>query len=142
MEYRSIEIDMDVHKAIETARSTFSESPNEVLRRLLGLTNNPNPEEIEAKTSQTPTGRSWLGKGVELPHGTKLRMSHNGVTYHGEVSEGQFIAEGDTYRTPSGAAGAVASTKTGDKVPLNGWYYWEALKPGARNWKRLQTFKK
>ena len=35
--YRTIKIDLDVHKLIETERLSFSEAPNDVLRRLLGL---------------------------------------------------------------------------------------------------------
>ena len=36
-EFRSVEIDLDVHKRIELAREGFSETPNAVLRRLLGV---------------------------------------------------------------------------------------------------------
>jgi hypothetical protein len=34
---RSIEIDFDVHKLIEQERVSFSDTPNETLRRLLGI---------------------------------------------------------------------------------------------------------
>ena len=36
-EVRTIEIDFDIHKLIETERRSFAESPNMVLRRLLNL---------------------------------------------------------------------------------------------------------
>ncbi|MFZ5608996.1 MAG: hypothetical protein ACOY99_05240 [Pseudomonadota bacterium] len=35
--FRSIEIDYDVHRLIEFAREHITQSPNDVLRRLLGL---------------------------------------------------------------------------------------------------------
>ena len=34
---RQIEIDLDVHKAIENNRITFEETPNDILRRVFGL---------------------------------------------------------------------------------------------------------
>jgi len=34
---KAIDIDIDVHRAIETGRLTFEESPNQILRRLLGI---------------------------------------------------------------------------------------------------------
>jgi hypothetical protein len=34
---KQIEIDLDVHRLIENARSDFEESPNTILRRLLGI---------------------------------------------------------------------------------------------------------
>ena len=36
-EIATIEIDFDIHKRIEMERQSFTESPNDVLRRLLGL---------------------------------------------------------------------------------------------------------
>ena len=63
---RTIEIDFDVHKAIEAERQSFSEVPNAVLRRLLKL---------GPGASVMPTangiGGAWTGKGVTLTKLTK-----------------------------------------------------------------------
>ena len=57
MKTRSIEIDIDVHKAIEIARMDFSEPDNSVLRRLLGIDGEQQPAQPAKE------GQSWIGKG-------------------------------------------------------------------------------
>lgn len=43
---KSIEIDLDVNKAIEAGRIGFEESPNQILRRLLGIDARPRDAEL------------------------------------------------------------------------------------------------
>ncbi len=136
---RSIEIDFDVHKAIETERKSFSESPNAVLRRLLGIAGSP------AKTtahSQTEGARAWAGKGVSLPHGTQLRMEYNGAQHVGEIADGVWVAEGKTFNSPSAAAGGVALTKKGTHPSLDGWEYWWVKRPSDHDWIALDNLRK
>jgi hypothetical protein len=126
---RAIEIDFDVHKKIELERTSFEESPNTVLRRLLGLP-------IDASVAR-PTGGSWSEKkygGLTLPAGTPVRMAYNGQSHEGVIDRGLWLVEGTEYRTPSGAALGVARTKDGTPAKLNGWVYWEALLPGSQQW--------
>ncbi len=130
-QFRTIEIDFDVHKRIELERTNFGESPNEVLRRILGITQNS-----EIKNHENPR-KSWSSDGVTLPHGTELRMTYNGIEYSGAINDGAWLVEGEEYNSPSGAAGAVARTKQGKPTPLNGWKYWFVKKPGASNWSAL-----
>ena len=126
---RSIEIDFDVHRTIEMNRTGFEETPNAVLRRLLGL-DAVIPPKNEAETS----GRAWRRMGVELPHGAKLRMSYNGATSDGVVDDGSLLVGGVRHTTPSSAATAVAKTRSGRQTNLNGWNYWETMLPGANAW--------
>ena len=89
MTARSIEIDFDVHKAIELARTSFSETENDVLRKLLKL------GEASVTTSSMETGGlPWSRKGVTLAHGTRLRMEYNGRQYSGAVENGEWVFEG------------------------------------------------
>src|ERR1019366_1299341 len=87
---RTIEIDFDLHKRIETARESFSETPNDVLKRLLKIGQATKPPETESPGG----GRPWSGKGVVLPHGTQLRMEYNGRSHSGEIVDGQWHVEG------------------------------------------------
>jgi|GEM_PF-284429 len=132
-EFRSVEIDLDVHKRIELAREGFSETPNAVLRRLLGVD--------MPRSVQPPIGakgmRSWSGKGVQLPHGTRVRMDYNGRKHEGEIVDGSWLVEGDRFGSPSAAAGGVARTKSGKRTNLDGWIYWWALLPGHTSWVKL-----
>ena len=128
-ELRTIQIDFDVHKAIEQERKSFSELPNAVLRRLLGLGGR------SPSTVGTPTERrAWSGKGVTLPHGTELRMTYNGRQYSGFIEDGKWVVEGKTFSSPSAAAGGVALTKAGTYTNLDGWNYWKARRPGDTHW--------
>jgi hypothetical protein len=127
MEFRSIEIDFDVHQRIELARAGFSDTPNAVLRRLLGI----DAPEVEA-TPIPRTGRNWFDRGVLLPHGTELRMSYRGRTYEGIIDDGQWLVDGRTYSSPSAAAGGCAVTKSGSHPSLNGWNYWQVRRPNDK----------
>lgn len=134
---RTIEIDLDIHKLIEAERRSFSETPNEVLRRLLLL------QKAQAKTSDindTPP-RDWHGKGISLPHGTELRMEYNGKRHTGEIKDGLWLVNGQTAKSPSDAASTVATTKDGKRPSLNGWIYWNAKRPNDQNWVSIESLR-
>jgi SeqA protein N-terminal domain len=129
MEMRSIEIDFEVHKKIEAERNSFAETPNEVLRRLLRLSNVK-----VAKQMAESAGRSWSGKGVTLPHGSQLRMEYNGRVYTGHIHDGVWLVEGAEFKSPSAAASGVGVTKSGGKTSLDGWIYWQTKRPTDSRW--------
>ena len=130
MEHRSIEIDFEVHKRIEAERTGFTESANDVLRRLLGIG--------QAVTASPPAvaagGRPWTGKGVTLPSGTRLRMDYNGRAIAGVVGDGIWLVEGREFSSPSSAASELCRTKAGKKTSIDGWKYWQAQRPGDDRW--------
>jgi hypothetical protein len=131
-EFRTIEVDFEVHKRIEMDRRNFAETPNEVLRRLLGIDSAKNGGNRAGGLE--PAGRSWSGKGVSLPHGSLLRMKYNGKQHFGEINNGEWLVEGKRYRSPSAAAGGVAITKSGAHPSLDGWIYWDVKRPGEDGW--------
>jgi hypothetical protein len=130
-EFRTIEIDFDIHKLIEAERRSFTETPNEVLRRLLNMST---PEPSTQAARKPDAGRSWSGEGVTLPHRTALRMRYNGRQHEGQVVDGKWIVDGKTFDSPSGAASGVAITKSGKRTRLDGWIYWEVRVPGDESW--------
>ena len=136
--FRTVDIDLDVHKIIEAERRDFSETPNSVLRRLLNLPTAteelPDPQIVEG-------GRAWSGEGVTLPHGTALKMTYNGLRYDGKIYDGKWKVEGRVFSSPSGSASGVALTKSGKKTRLDGWSYWEVRVPGATQWSRLSDIR-
>ena len=105
-ELRTIEIDFDVHKKIEAERTSFSESPNDVLRRLLRLGNAAATEAAKGR------GRSWSGKGVTLPDGT-LQLTRGGV-----FSYYEFVHDINDRMTDDAWRAQVAS---GDLPPRPAW---------------------
>jgi hypothetical protein len=137
-DFRTIEIDFDIHKLIEGERKNFSETPNAVLRRLLKL---PVRQAMLPSKKSGAAGRSWSGEGVTLPHGTAIRMKYNRRLYEGEIVDGRWAIDGKNYDTPSGAASAVGLTKRGKKTRLDGWIYWQARVPGDTTWTPISALR-
>jgi hypothetical protein len=135
-QYRTIEIDFDVHKRIEAERRSFEETPNDALRRLLNL-----PERREP-ASPKPEGRPWSGEGAVLPHGTRVRMTYGQQLIEGEIRDGKWVCDGRSFDTPSAAASALARTKEGSTTSLNGWNYWEAKLPGTADWGPIKMLRR
>ncbi|WP_353642927.1 hypothetical protein [Mesorhizobium sp. WSM2239] len=137
---RTIEIDIDVHKLIETSRTSFAETPNAVLRRLLhlGAPTQPRAGSNGAKRD----GGAWTGKGVSLPAGTELRMEYRGREHRGVIENSAWVVEGQRFNSPSAAAGAVAITKSGGRPSLDGWKYWQVKRPGDADWIGLATLRR
>ncbi len=134
---RTIEIDYEIYKLIQLERRGFEEPEYLALRRLLKI-----PETEEKNESYpTPSGRSWFGQGVELPHGTQLRMKYNGQIFRGQIDNGVWAVEGKRQNSPSAAAGAAASTKDGKHPSLNGWNYWEIKRPEDAGWHPLKSLR-
>ena len=141
MQLRPIEVDVDVYRFLESQRTSFTQSHNDILRVIAKLP-------AVASTSTPPDSPSnavdhggWRWKGVALPNGTKLRMSYNGQTHTGEIVHGAWHVGGAIYRTPSAAAGGVARSKKGEPVSLDGWGYWEIKKPDSDRWIQIDKLR-
>lgn len=133
-ETRTIEIDFDVHKLIETERTGFSETPNAVLRRLLKLG-------VPDRPAAIASGDAWTGKGVTLPAGTELRMEYRGREHRGIIQDAAWLVDGQRFKSPSAAASGVAMTKSGKHPSLDGWKYWQARRPGDPGWTALDSLR-
>ena len=138
---QTIEIDFDIHQMIELERRGFDEPQYLALRRLLKLPDPKDDQESQETTSEATIGRAWSGKGVELPHGTKLRMEYNGRIFRGQIDNGEWVIEDNKSKSPSDAAGSVARTKDGKRPSLNGWNYWEVKRPTDKNWRALNNLR-
>ena len=136
---RTIDIDFEIHQLIESKRKSFSDTPNEVLRRLLGLSISPIGS--LPPTSPESGGSSWTGKGVTLPHGTELRMEYTGRQYPGVIENGEWLVEGKRFNSPSGAACGVALTRGGKNASVNGWNYWRCKRPGDTTWTSIKQLR-
>ena len=145
MQLRPIEIDLDVYRYIEQHRTSFSQVPNDIIRALFGLSSAGAETDAEngaeAPAASQPIKGDWCWKGVTLPAGSELRMTYNGRTHTGVVSGGAWQIGGATYSSPSAAADALARSRDGNRVSLNGWRLWEALKPGSRKWVLLDNLR-
>ena len=138
---RDIEIDLDIHKLIEKERRNFAETPNTVLRRLLGLSVSREQTTGQPNEEHQPMEGAWTGKGVTLPAGTQLRMAYRGRQYHGEIKDGSLFVGGKRFSSPSAAAGKSVRTKSGNPTLLNGWNYWRVKRPSDERWLSLKALR-
>lgn len=128
---RTIDIDYDIHRLIQLERRSFDEPEYVALRRLLKL---GAPTEDARTETEHSRMRGWSKGGISLPHGTELRMEYNGVLHLGRIADGAWEVEGHRESSASGAASAVARTKDGDRVNINGKAYWHVRRPGDSDW--------
>lgn len=140
MEHRTIDIDFEVHKRIEAERTSFAETPNHVLRRLLGIEPGENKASVLIAAA-AEHGRSWTGKGVTLPGGTQVRMDYNGQQLAGVIHDGKWIIEGREFSSPSAAASKMCRTRSGAETSLDGWKYWQAKRPGDDKWTSISSLR-
>ncbi len=66
-------------------------------------------------------------------------MRYNGRLHEGEIADGKWIVEGQSFDSPSGAASGIAVTKKGRKTKLDGWILWHVRLPGETTWMRLDA---
>lgn len=133
--YTSIDIDFEVYKAVTAKLKSPEDTYNDVLRRQMGLgvaTSNG----TATQPSQKPSGRPFVWKGVQFPHGTKLRAMYSGTMHHAEINDGAIVYKGDQYTSPSAAAGAVTGTS------VNGWKFWECKLPGHTSWQLIDNLRR
>lgn len=135
---RTIQIGLEVHKAIEAARCALDEPEDTILMRLLKLKAEP----AAATASSTPPAKGWRKEGVELPDGTLLEAAYAGQQVSGVVRDGLWLVEGRTFSSPSMALIHSVTTRDGRRTNLNGWNHWRVKRPGDREFARLSTFRR
>ena len=134
-QFRTIEIDFEVHRCIENERRGFDEHPNVALRRLLKLSA-LKPISPAAIVQSHSNGRPWTEQGVALPHGTLVRMIYDrGRQKHeGRIEDGRLRFGSRNFDSVSGAASDLAVTKKGKKTNLNGWRYFQYKDSETGRW--------
>lgn len=136
---RSIEIGLEVHKAIEAERRALDESEDAILHRLLDLAP-PEPAKFEPHP-EPRTLRAWEKDGVVLHEGTKLRLSYSGQRLEGEIREGVWVVNGNSYQSPSMAMVNNVVTRSGRRTNINGWNHWQVRRPGDQQYLPLSLLR-
>jgi hypothetical protein len=138
---KTIEIDFEIHKLIESERRGFDEPEYIALRRLLKLPDALVPDQTEEDVSRE--GLPFVEDGVSILHGSDARMRYLRGTqlYEGRFLDGKLVVDGKAYPTLSAAASDLARTKDGNKTSLNGWLYWEVRAPGTAKWRAMKDLR-
>lgn len=132
MDVKRIEIDLEVHKEIESRRRSFGQTQNDILRDLLGLGT------ADEKTTNTmgETGPVWRYKNIPFPVGLELRSQYNRVNHTALVVEHGIEYKGEVFTSPSGAAVEAAGNS------VNGWRFWSYYDKGAGRWKSIDSLRR
>jgi hypothetical protein len=127
----NIEIDFEVFKKLTAMRESEIETYNDVLRKLLGLSQTQGFE-LRRESSAADT---WTTKGVTFPAGTEFRATYRGQTIYGRVEAGALVVGGTRFNSPSAAAVAITGS------PVNGWIFWECKLPGKSSWQMIKSLR-
>lgn len=130
---KTIEIDLDVNKAIEAGRIGFDESPNEILRRLLGIDLRPRNDVRTIPRAPRSSGAYSTTIGPATIEANSLKELLRRAILLGEKLQPGFIDRLSRQATPKGRH-IVATSPNGlyPKSPqlvefgerLNGeWWY-------------------
>lgn len=139
---RAVLVDFEIHQKILSAMQGFSETPNDVLHRLLDVPKKTvsEPAHSGPPSSSLNSGRAWVSGAIILPHGTELTMTFHGKVFEGVIDNGRWLVDGIRHGSPSGAAGHIAETNGGQRF-INGWRYWSVKRPGDEDWTVLSLLK-
>lgn len=121
-QFRSIEIDIDVHKTIELNRQGFSESPNDVLRRLLRIDSKQFPGFPEyVKSEEPPLSETSKSGGQFLKRSSK--HTHSEGRKRSKKSGGKRVVKDDVDRGqwPHVAHGSRLVEETPNKIGRSWW---------------------
>ncbi|SBT51674.1 restriction system modified-DNA reader domain-containing protein [Micromonospora narathiwatensis] len=123
----TIRIDDEVYELLQRKAQPFVDTPNSVLRRELGLTDEPVQARPERRTNApgelAPLLKAGLLKvGEELVWKRRQSMHRAVVTADGWLE----LEDGRPFETPSGAARALSGYE------VNGWRNWGRARDGVR----------
>lgn len=99
---RQIAIDVEVHRAIESARRAFSESENDILRRLLlSQTDNPPPDRGATESGPKTRGHWWNRASNAAPVPSRSTEQRSRGNFTVVVGPDRYAAANlkDAYRT-------------------------------------------
>lgn len=136
----TIDVDLDVFKALTALIQEEGQAHNDVLRELLNL-DSPIEADMAPSFSQATEAIAkamhagqFYSRGLTLPSGTELRARYKGQQYSAQILDGKWLnLDGLEFNSPSAAASAITGTT------VNGWRFWEAKRPGDRGWRRLDV---
>jgi len=117
MALRKIDVDDEVYAHLEQAATPLVDTPNSVLRRLLGLDSDAStPKPGQTSPLATLVASRRLSAGQRL---TWHRHNHKKTHLAVVTEDGQLrLEDGTTHKSPSGACGAISG------IAINGWSAW------------------
>lgn len=131
MRQTKIQVDIDVYRHLESNRLTFSESHNEILRRILGFGDIPREETMPSQQRK----QGLVARGILIPNGLRLRKVFKGRLIEAEVKDDAIEYDGHSYTSPSKPACVATGTS------VNGWKFWEYFDETSASWQPLEALR-
>lgn len=131
MSMKKIEIDVEVHKAVEARRTSFDQNPNDILREVFKLERAANTQPAETANKRA----TWTTKGIQFEVGDKLQAQYKGQTYEAQVEVDGIRVNGELRKSPSSAANAITGTG------VNGWKFWKYLDRERGTWRYISKLR-
>lgn len=132
MDTKYVQVDLEVWKEIEKNRESFTQTPNDILRKIFMLTEASAKEKVvpaEGGSSETVIGLS-TEYGL-LPDGMKLSRVYKGKEYNAQVVNGAIELEGIRFNSLSMAGVHVT------KYNVNGWHFWKYFDEKTQKWEPM-----
>jgi hypothetical protein len=127
----TINIDLEVYKAIIHHSNYINEPANDVLKRVFNL-----KKEVFSEQNKVTSELGGLNvKGVFLKSGLKLQKHFKGTLFEAIVRNGYIEFNKKRYTSPSGAAVIAAQGS------VNGWRFWNFFDETDNKWKILETLR-
>ena len=143
METTTIEIDLDIKKAIELGRESFKETPNVILRRLLNVENSQSNFIQKTQTNESiPVeidNEGWEGDGAFLPNGTKCKLIYKSREYYAHIENQKWVVQGIKCKSPTNAATLACGLH--QNSPVNGWKKWYVKRPADTRYVHLNPLR-
>lgn len=141
MSSKSITIDIETYKLIESFRNGFDETENDIIKRILNsystLSFISEQQSIgnnyQAIPNDTMNGLFW--KGILLPNGLQLRKKSKNKTYIAIIKNNRIYCNDREFFSPSAAATYAFGTT------VNGWLFWEYYDEEEKNWNLLDNLR-
>lgn len=131
----TIDIDLDVYKAIQNNLKSFEETPNEVLRRILEIDTECSDTKLNFTSPEISNQKYYIWKGTNFLVGLKLRKIYKQSLLQAEIRENGFFHDGIFFNSPSAAAGHATKTQ------VDGWKFWEYFDTKSNQWKLLDKLR-
>jgi len=141
MSSKSITIDIETYKLIESFRNGFDETENDIIKRILNtystLSSISEQQSIgnnnQTIPNDTMNGLFW--KGILLPNGLQLRKVSKNIIYTAIIKNNRIYCNDREFFSPSAAATYTFGTT------VNGWLFWEYFDEDEMTWNLLDNLR-
>ncbi len=136
---RTIQLSDETYRRLQALARPFEDKePEDVMRRLIALVEQPAERQLsettlEGLSSMSEPGRPLATHSGTVPHGAELRARYRGQEFYATVLDGNVVWDSRGFSSLSAAAVAVIRSAGSRRPTENGWRFWE-VRVGDGEW--------